>query len=392
LSELQRLRRYQFLSRHAYQLQDPSRLRVLLYGTTDDDDTSILSDSLANKDRWHVLPSVAEQVQSLSRALPSSHPLEEELRELVLDLQQEVILIIDNDEDVSKQLKRLTKAHRLHASLLSRCTLNCRPIRCDPGFLTTRTTTPCSDDDPDPTTLTVTLEHYLGDILAAYYLLGHSISRIVQGGPTHRQWSQQITSQLQQQSTDANVWYQIWIYFQSTLLRSFPLTPDQCTALKVLPCGIRGRTVPQNVDYIHPHYPYIGTGTLVVEETTDVVQAFLQHTSVEDIPRLVHRTTLHHFGPLGAYRGRDRVRSITMDPGSVVHRLHHPSFCIPPTWFLLEQGRHEILDNPAFDAWFVGQDGVLQWMLELQEECGRSRPMTVQPPMVTIEPILLSVL
>jgi hypothetical protein len=63
---------------------------------------------------------------------------------------------------------------------------------------------------------------------------------------------------------------------------------------------------------------------------------------------------------------------------------------IPTTWFLLQQKEHMILDSRTLHSWFAGTDTVVRWMLELKEECGKSRPMTVMPPIVTIEHVPLT--
>eukprot|EP00526_Cylindrotheca_closterium_P026768 CAMPEP_0113660498 /NCGR_PEP_ID=MMETSP0017_2-20120614/32931_1 /TAXON_ID=2856 /ORGANISM="Cylindrotheca closterium" /LENGTH=51 /DNA_ID=CAMNT_0000575135 /DNA_START=25 /DNA_END=177 /DNA_ORIENTATION=+ /assembly_acc=CAM_ASM_000147 len=50
---------------------------------------------------------------------------------------------------------------------------------------------------------------------------------------------------------------------------------------------------------------------------------------------------MNQFGPLGpAFRGRDDIRTRIMNPFSLLHRLHHPSYVVPSTWFLVEQKEH----------------------------------------------------
>ena len=79
------------------------------------------------------------------------------------------------------------------------------------------------------------------------------------------------------------------------------------------------------------------------------------------------------------------------NPFSLLHRLHHPAYVIPTTWFLVEQQKeHVIMDSRTFHSWFAGNDSVIRWMMELKLECGKSRPMTVMPPVVTIAPVPLT--
>lgn len=395
--DLQRRRKEQFLLRHAYQIGQPSIILPVFEKVTTHAG-AILSTNLLDNQQWHTLPSVAEGIQGLYRSLSPSHPLDTDVQALCLDLKKETPVLegytsfssstSGNFRSCLVQLQKLTKAHRLHASLLSRCTVGSNPNACDPGFytLTSRETA------RDPSSLTILLEHYMGDVLCVYYLLGHSIAGLVEGGPTHGQWINSLLETIKQQNNDhsinAVVWYRLWVYFHSAILRTFPFSPLQLKTLGLLSCGIQGVTVPGNLTYIHPHYPFMGTGTSVVRETTELVQAFSERNAA--ILRADLRTTFNRFGPLGpSFRGRDRVHSRSMRIDFLLHRLEHPSYVIPSTWFLVEQKQHIILDSPAFHSWFTSEDDVILWMLESKEECGKSRPMTVSPPSVTIEPAMM---
>ena len=389
LPELQRRRKEQFLLRHAYQIERPSLLQPVVQEAGDGKEGLPISQHLIDGQQWHVLPSVAERIQNLYRAFPSSHPLDENLRELFLDLKETPDATTTANDPLDfhsclKKLHKLIKAFRLHSFLLTRCTIKLDPKPCDPRHYTT------TSRDHDPNSLTVLLEHYIGDVLCACYLMGHSIAGLVEGGPKHGEWTSKLLSKLEKEKRSDNtqtinpvVWYQLWIYLHSALLRNFPFSPSQQQMLGISASGIYGATIPESLAYIHPHYPYMGTGTSVVAETSELVRAFTeQRTS----PRAAHRTTFHHFGPLGpAFRGRDRVQTNLMDPGFLVRRLQHPEYVIPSTWFLVAQKKHIILDSPAFHSWFTSEDDVVRWMLELKQECGKTRPMTVMPPLVTIE-------
>jgi hypothetical protein len=390
LPDLQRRRREQFILRHAYQITEPTILRSVL---VDENDDPTLSPSLGEENCWHILPSVAERIQYLYRSLPSSHPFDKEVRDLVLDLTSPLppMTKTGNPMDFQcafLQFHNITKAHRLHASLLSQCTLQLSPAPCDPRLYTTT-----RRDTSNPSCLTVLLDHYIGDVLSAYYLLGHSIAGLVEGGPTHRLWTKALLRRLQDQlgrnnTIHAGTWYQLWVYLHSTVLRTSPFSPSQQHELGLSKCGIRGATVLESVCYTHPHYPYLlGTATSVAAETLEL----LQHVALAIAAGQTadHRTSLSSLGCLGpVFRGRDSVRMHVMSPAVLLHRLQHPSYAAPSTWFLVEQQQqqHVLLESRTFSSWFSGDDDCIKWMLELKQECIKSRPMTVVPPLVTIEP------
>jgi hypothetical protein len=386
LPDLQRRRREQFLLRHAYQITEPTILQSVL---PDENHNPTLVPSLGEENHWHVLPSVAERIQYLYRSLPSSHPFDMELRDLVLDLTSPQLPMPKTGNPLDfqctlLQFHNMTKAHRLHASLLSRCTLQLNPAPCDPRLYTTT-----SRDTANPSSLTVLLEHYIGDVLSAYYLLGHSIANLVEGGPTHGQWTKALLCRLHDQpgknTIHAVTWYQLWVYLHSTVLRTFPFSPSQQHELRLSKCGLQGATVLERICYTHPHYPYLGTGTSVVAETTELMQHVARATAAGQSAD--HRTSLSSLGCLGpVFRGRDSVRMHVMNPAVLLHRLQHPSYVIPSTWFLMEQQHHVLMDSPTLSSWFSGDDDCIKWMLELKQECKKRRPMTVVPPLVTIEP------
>jgi hypothetical protein len=415
LPNLRQRRKNQFLTVYCYQIEYPSVLKPVKSNhdteppTRDSvpitnqppDDTAFCS-RLVDKDHWHQIPSVCERIVSLYRAMPSSHPVNKELLELISDLKQgdqnfSQAHKSSSDVDLSSsynQLQRCTKAHRLHASILAQCTVHSNPSPCSRYSAVNVTNVSASD----PTSLNVTLETYVGDVLCACYMMGHKVAGIIEGGFTHVDWCKHILSLVQKKQTHyARSWYQFWVYLHSTLLRTFPFTPSQMMTLLGSTSGICGTSVPHNVDYIHPHYCYLGMEAHLVQQTTKVVRTLLLQlaNSFGEPPavttRMAHQTTMNHFGPLGpSFRGRDEIRTRIMNPFSLLHRLHHPSYEIPTTWFLVQQKEHMIIDSRTFHSWFAGTDTVVRWMLELKEECGKSRPMTVTPPIVTIEHVPLN--
>jgi hypothetical protein len=153
-----------------------------------------------------VIPSVKERVETLCRAIPHSHPFKEDLRRLVLDLEKQSWSSTHSREDeppagtvmstsstssastvsviagqLFESLKDVMAAHRLHASLLARSTIYLAPVQ-------------FQQSTQAANQVVVTLDQYMGDVFTAYYLSGHSVAGIVEGGPTLLRWINQITN------------------------------------------------------------------------------------------------------------------------------------------------------------------------------------------------------
>lgn len=409
---LKRRRSRQFCQRHAYQLLDPCRLvpvRDIAAFTSptrdllESDHGCLLQEINGDEKQWYIVPSIAERIQALYRALPPSHPSNEDVRQLLLDLQHEPSLLSDDGITTShfgtclEELRSISKAHRLHDFILSEATISSSPPPADTGFAANATS-----EMRAGSSLTTTLEQYIGDVLIAYYCMGHSIAGIVEGPTTHRRWTLDLLHPRRQEIVEGPLhWYRRWVYLHSTILRTFPMTRQQLESYKLAspPSGIQGRTEPRKTEYIHPHYCFLGTGTPVVGETTAVVSDLIvpiANNSSSQRSKYIHKTRWNQFGPLGpAFRGRDRVQTHSISPGLLVNRLHNPCFGHSPTWLLLAEGRHFISDSPAMTCWFApfteaadGMDKLTRWIAILPRECSKNRPMTVQPPIVTIEPLL----
>ena len=84
-----------------------------------------------NRRRFYALPTIQERIQSLYAKIPSTHPFNEDLKNLVQDLKKEYPYTNPDPNrqksELLKQLSSVTYAHRLHASLLSRCTTQLDP-------------------------------------------------------------------------------------------------------------------------------------------------------------------------------------------------------------------------------------------------------------------------
>ncbi|CAJ1966288.1 unnamed protein product [Cylindrotheca closterium] len=426
LPQLWQRRQEQFYQRYCYQIESPNLLQrwskkwdpasAADTTTKSAEDDTIFCSPLVDQNHWHVIPAVGERITQLYQCVPATHPSNNELRALKTDLEQDgnsskksqrTTMNSADDHDhfqattsPLQELRNCTRAHQLHASILSMSTVKCNPRRCD-RYSTTARTRIGSKNVANNNSLSATLETYMGDVLVSCYLMGHKISGILEGGPSLDDWNQHVLSLLRPvEAQKALSWYQYWVYLHSTLLRTFPFSVEHAAILLgSSKSGILGRSIPQGLSYIHPHYCYMGQEPKQVEMTTKIVRTLLlrlaNHEADAEPPstllRMAHQTTMNQFGPLGpAFRGRDEIRTRIMNPFSLLHRLHHPSYALASTWFLVEQKEHIVLDSRTFHAWFRGTDTVVGWMLELKQECSKSRPMTVMPPVVTVEPIAVS--
>jgi hypothetical protein len=370
----------------------------LMPNTNHDSTKSLLQPLTGEIEQIHLVPSVQERIESLYRALPNSHSSHEGVRKLWLELQEgpplllmeEGIIFSTHFRSSVQELHSVTLAHRWHEALVRACTVDGTPPRATMGF----------GDNPAGAALTTTLDQYIGDVLMAYFVMGHVIAGIVEGRTSHSQWTDHLLSP----NPDPQRWYKRWVFLHSCILRTFPLTSNQLHHYKLPLAGIMGRTDPQNVPYIHPHYCFLGGGArcTVVQETTKVVSYLARVCSfgadefeerIGDEPVIFRiDTRWNSFGPLGpAFRGRDHVQSVRMSPGPLAVLLSNPSFAMAPSWLMLEEGRHVIHENVLYHAWFTSEvetsiesESLGSWFLRMPEICFKNRPMTVEPPVISL--------
>jgi hypothetical protein len=384
LGSLQQKRHDSFFAHHAYPAILHRERKIPLKIITTDDQVSHLGEE------WQVLPTVASRIPKLYRSLPASHPEYDRVRELVLDL-KEPLPPSDSKRPTCTDfstlistLVRLCKAHKLHATILSNVIRN-DPHNFDPS-LPQDFGSQARPPPDDLTRLSVSLERYLGDVLIAYYLMAHSIAGLVrEGAPTEAKWVQKLQDTVfsscprpasrrneqdadddffdsdsddsdEEQLLNATGWYHVWVYYHSTLLRISLLTPDQQERLGI--DSLSGIPLPGGL--VQPHAPFYGSRTNLMLMVTS-------YFSVQ--PRAAMRTIFRTFGPLGpAFRGRDEMTSQIMEADDIVYGINS-AVCMGTANASL------LPPNPQ----------VLQWMMGLYQECQTTRPMTVAPPVITIE-------
>ena len=444
----------------------------------EEDDMREATDGKQCSRSWYSLPSVAERLDCLYRSIPHTHPFNDDLRNLVLDLKESKTVenfggtkdnFNDQSHDIFQKFSSITYAHRLHASLLSRCTVNLNPDPYDRHGVNN-----IHSENGDSESFTVTLERYMGDVLSARCLIGHSnyfgsiknhinsngdgdvtmtdsndgeyenrCQVAVQGGPSFDQWIDHLVS-FKENSANVNsndsgtrnknsfrreeitltkYWYQYWVFFHSALLRVSPFTLEQAKQLRLEPFSgilepydlnnsVHNQSVPNNDNgnstsgnanisggqQLHSWFLPSRTYSCFSPECQDVklLSEHMNQLFRDNNQRIAAlETTLNHFGPLGpAFRGRDRVSTEVMLPHKLYVSVLRNSLL---SWTLnnkrlqsyMGMNREYVND---LRRWLSDSDnrGVMRWMKLLQDQSTKTRPMTVQPPLVTIRMVTLS--
>jgi hypothetical protein len=272
-----------------------------------------------------VLPSMADRLGVLLRSRPfvATHPLYNRVRELYDLLNEDTggddgVMAGDNTENegVMKEaepsgdevpfenlllkLRFASRAHRLHAEIL----LNA----IEP---------PLANDEVNVTYVKVTLERYIGDVLVASAFISHSVSGLVEGGPSEENWMDATLKRVKIEDTNPYNWYQAWIFLHSTVLRTAPFLPEHAKLL-----GIESRKPVLGIDdelgfpraelvedglglppLIPPLPPFVGAGKRLMMS---------QMSHLNDMPMKITKNTFGGLGP--AFRGRDNVSSETIWP------------------------------------------------------------------------------
>ena len=388
-------------------------------------------DRIVEAKNFYVLPSVAERIEELYKTIPKSHNFLDDLESLIEDLktthpcEEHKKFHVDNESCVTIRsslkdvLSSVTRAHQIHAMLLRKCTIFLGLCHEPIGKVHTARHT-------------VTLEQYMGDVLSARCLVGNSfcahrkdlehfdtVSTGVEGGVTFDRWLDHLPTTETNDSTTiltATDWYKIWVFFHSTLLRISPFTVEQAVQLKLGP--LSGILEPFDLPKTNPNTTAIigytdnetrnsnrnrnsnsnrnsniysnntATGqkqqprwflplrTYACRPTHDFLEKLKQKVFKGPHRNCLLQTTVYSFGPLGpAYRGRDRVETVSLIPICIFHAL-----------------KDNIDNYNGYDESIVSLSQLLEgsvspvmlWLKRLQHESQKLRPMTVQKPRVTI--------
>ena len=348
----------------------------------------------------YYLPTVLNRIESLQKALSVSHPLAvcvDNLRRAILEIgADDEDLIKRKDVPVEKMSfqatlethKNLILPFKLHTTILDK-SVKSNPEHQDLGY---KHGISGGSHSNGGKVLTITLNRYIGDVLCAFYRMGHSAANIIEGGPTESDWIEAIKSELPcltiadgldefevniPVGVSASTWYRCWILVHSSLLRIGHFTSAQQIRLGIatlLPHAGGSNAVHDSL--LIPHHPFIGCGKKSLLRRLSLVANF------EAL-----RVTYNDFGPLGpSFRGRDLIQSHTIYPASAIGVIiHFESFNTNLTEYE-EYIQHGILpaQSSFLRQWISGQDAVIHWLFELHEESNKSRPITVASPIITI--------
>jgi len=275
--------------------------------------------------RWVALPTVQERAEQLCHRIPESHPL----HELVDELRKELLRDVDSSQLVSSPLcfALLLTLHRLVVRPLKLYSLIlCRVVYSDPLSKSCEGGTPIISNS---STVTASLDQYMGDVMALTYLIQFSDLGIVEGGPTNASCARQIHRSMTLEPVSC---YRAWVYMHSSILRVKKFTKAQRKRLGI-PEGLC------KVSEMIPHDCYVDERFM----SSEMILAF------------------YEFGRLGpAFRGRDVVEVREMPARSLF------------AFF--------VTDNVHFQG--ETTRSALEWLCLLHEQTRKVRPMTVSPPVI----------
>eukprot|EP00523_Entomoneis_sp_CCMP467_P006727 CAMPEP_0168740028 /NCGR_PEP_ID=MMETSP0724-20121128/11765_1 /TAXON_ID=265536 /ORGANISM="Amphiprora sp., Strain CCMP467" /LENGTH=446 /DNA_ID=CAMNT_0008787445 /DNA_START=25 /DNA_END=1365 /DNA_ORIENTATION=- len=391
------------------QVELPRRRRVQFFGTlatavatdsassrsaaSDDDemaDPRTTTTTTTNFPNW----SQYQRLERLHRILPSRHPLETELRDLVQDLknpppspspqqqQQQQPTDDDNSQNFAQRFQhwqRGTRALRLYSSLIRRCTTELLQRQ----------------QPTERGCYRMSLEHYMGYVVACYMLL---LSDDDDDNPREKwnedRWISHLVPLLQGQLSDdhehnvAGVWCQACIWLHSLFLHVTGLGPQLLQLTAPLQQAQQQQTQQQH-EQAEPRPPnalvpasWASVSSLPRvgrhHEILSPLEMYVNHNS----RCWFHRTTANQFGPLGpAFRGRDRVETVASRRISlIIYNLCNTEKMLEfkgEEWNNLHLGQWEDLMSV--------REELKEWTRNLWQLCNTTRPMTVQPPMVSIQ-------
>ena len=330
-----------------------------------------------------LLPSGRDRIESLCHALPRSYP-NRAMAILLLDGMNEVEQHETSHNDIHHEIddqennittrfqvafqiqKSLLRWHRYHAILLSDA------IRANPDHWNGAPVQQTRENR----LLTVPLEQYIGDVLCAYFLMGHSVAGLVEGGPAEHAWMDELLAEMQETNQSPAISYRAWIYLHSTLLRTAPFTWEQQSRLGIIsPLSSHSSflDVAQG-SLLLPHHPFVH-GRNSKNNHTKRIQLWDALRSLQSL-----RTTLNDFGRLGpTFRGRDLIQSQTVFPSSSIGVAREFMGMSP------EEYSNITSFSPFLQSWASGEESVVAWLLFMHQEAGKARPLTVSPPLVTVK-------
>jgi len=272
-----------------------------------------------------VLPSVTDRLGGLLRSKPfaASHPLYSRVGELYNLLKDGVPAsenqknegaeeqAINDDtafESLLLRLRRSSRAHRLHAEILTSAI--------EPQL---------TNDEATFASVKVTLERYIGDVLIAHFFISHHVSGLVEGGPSEEKWMDSTLKNVSSRTESATPysWYKAWIFMHSAVLRTAPFLPEHASLLGVehrkstVHVGVDNDAGQSNIPQAELVEDVLGLPPLIPPPPPflGIDKRIMMSRMSQFNDEMPMKITKYGFGGLGpAFRGRDNVSSETIWP------------------------------------------------------------------------------
>ena len=250
------------------------------------------------------LPSIYNRLQSLYKMMPLSHSSRDTLFQFIFNLKEndESLSCIDDSvksfQSLFKAFQQVILVYKLHTHILKSSIYG---VWCDEHQNGCKINK--SGDSID-----FLLDQYLGDVYITIILMGNISSGLMEG-VSERKWIESIQSYVRGDSEyaysmthKAKIWYQMWVFLHSTLLRTTKLSEMERMQFSI---SMDGNITKEksNHDLRHDELNLICPPTLFhgLHKTSTVLQIHrkLSHCNV------LLTALFRNFGPLGpSFRGR----------------------------------------------------------------------------------------
>jgi hypothetical protein len=291
------------------------------------------------------IPTVREQIRTLSRVVPSTHSLCDDIHRLH-DSLLEMVSIDDcsrrkNFHELFAWHCRATREMKLHARIWSSVF---RPLTKSAQRAACGGTT-------------VQLDQYIGDVLIVAHLFNHSFLKLAEGSNVIQVTRKPKATRTSLEAPKSSRSYHALISAHADILRMHPWTTATLAQQEIV--KIKDQSIVSsflNGDPITYHCDCNAIADLALTSITFVVD---------------------RFGPLGpTFRGRDVVQTSTLNYRDIVH--HHHALCelppgLPEWWQDDEYLVHRVLTTSR---------RVIDWILLLHSESQKTRPLSTRAPCI----------
>jgi hypothetical protein len=291
------------------------------------------------------IPAVRDQIRNLSRVVPSTHFLCDDIHRLH-DSLLEMVAIDDcsrrkNFHELFAWHCRVMREMKLHSHILSSV-----------FRLLTKSTQRAACGGT-----TVQLDHYIGDVLIVAHLFNHSFLKLAEGSNVIQVKRRPKTTLTSLEALKSSCSYHALISAHADILRKHPWTTATLAQREII--KIKDQSIVSSFLNGDPITYHCDCNAIVDPALTSI-------TFVVD-----------RFGPLGpTFRGRDVVQTSTINYRDIVH--HHHALCelppgLPEWWQDDEYLVHRVLTTSR---------RVIDWILLLHSVSQKTRPLSTRAPCI----------